>query len=135
MALTSSLAVASSPVSRPTIPLRSRITADGLLLRPSWQVDGSVLQSMFSGGCDKQLELDSRGHSFLDFNGKIFSRLLDGLRGLRMATPDKPFVLEHIDPDMTAYFEALADYLGLTKVMFRCVCGVSGGRGFGPTVG
>ena len=65
------------------------------------------------------MDKDSSGRLFLDFNPYCFSRIVDCLRSLRIATPGKPVVLSNVEPDLEDYFEALMDYLGLGSLLYR----------------
>jgi len=83
------------------------------------QVENSLLASMFNGTYEGSLDKDTNGRIFLDFNPYCFSRIVDCLRCLRIASPGRPVVLAGVELEMEDYVDSLIDYLGLGSIVYR----------------
>lgn len=83
------------------------------------QVEGSLLEAMFSGRWEQCLDRNSQGQVFLDFDADAFARILGMLRQLRLCncTPSDMVVTHTQDPSKQQAFESLVNYLGLEEVL------------------
>jgi hypothetical protein len=79
-----------------------------------FQVEGSLLASMFSGRWEDSLERDQDGAIFFDFNPQYFLVILDYLRAKKIATPENPVPLPKVAEDQAKNFNDLLEYLGLS---------------------
>ena len=80
-----------------------------------YQVEGSLLATMFSGRWEDAVKRDEDGAVFFDFNPQYFGYILDYLRAKRIATPEKPAPLPKVPQDQAQNFDNLVEYLGLVS--------------------
>jgi len=79
------------------------------------QIQGSMLESMFSGRWESKLDRDKEGNVFLDFNPYCFGKVIDYLRSLKISGPNTP--LPVISEEERGNFESLLNFLGLTELL------------------
>jgi len=82
------------------------------------QVDGCLLQYMFSGRWEDRLERDSDSRVFLDYNPYCFEKILDFLWALQLSSPEYPAPLPEVRSDEAANFRLLVRYLGLEELIY-----------------
>ncbi|CAD7700014.1 unnamed protein product [Ostreobium quekettii] len=82
------------------------------------QVDGCLLQYMFSGRWEDRLERDSEGRVFLDYNPYCLEKILDFLWALQLSCAEYPAPLPEVRSDEAANFRLLVRYLGLEELIY-----------------
>ena len=75
------------------------------------QIEGSLLTSMFSGRWEENIDRDSNGDIFLDFDPKLFARILDYLRAKKIN--QTRVLLPSVAVEDVVNFRRLVDYLGV----------------------
>ena len=78
------------------------------------QVNGSLLDTMFSRNWTHGLKRDQDGAIVLDFNPEHFGWILNYLRAKKISTPEKLPVLPKVPKDERKNFKILLKYLGLS---------------------
>ena len=78
-----------------------------------FQVESSLLASMFSGRWEDRVKRDQDGAVFLDVNPQHFTVILDYLRVKKIASPENPAPLPKVPEDQLKEFNILVEYLGL----------------------
>lgn len=82
------------------------------------QVEGCLLQYMFSGRWEDRLERDSEGRVFLDYNPYCFGKILDFLWAMQLSSNESPAPLPDVRPDDRSIFRLLVRYLGLEELIY-----------------
>eukprot|EP00927_Polykrikos_kofoidii_P010798 TRINITY_DN14565_c0_g1_i1.p1 TRINITY_DN14565_c0_g1~~TRINITY_DN14565_c0_g1_i1.p1 ORF type:complete len:333 (-),score=72.12 TRINITY_DN14565_c0_g1_i1:196-1194(-) len=81
------------------------------------QLDGSVLEGMFSGRWDAGFDKDAAGRTFLDLDPDCFAEVLHQLRLLQLTNQAEVNWGKVIAPERKEhYFRAMLDFLGLAKL-------------------
>lgn len=81
------------------------------------QLEGSVLEGMFSGRWEKSLDVDEDGRIFLDFDPECFGEVLHQLRLLQLTGRREVDWSKVAAPERkNEYFRAMLDYLGLARL-------------------
>ena len=78
------------------------------------QVNGSLLDTMFSRNWTHGLKRDQDGAIVLDFNPEHFGWILNYLRAKKISTPEKLPVFPKVPQDERKNFNILLKYLGLS---------------------
>ena len=78
------------------------------------QVNGSLLDTMFSRNRKRGLKRDQDGAVVLDFNPEHFGWILNYLRAKKISTPENPAVFPKVPKDEMKNFNILLEYLYLT---------------------
>ena len=78
------------------------------------QVNGSLLDTMFSRNWTHGLKRDQDGAIVLDFNPEHFGWILNYLRAKKISTPEKIPVFPKVPQDERKNFNILLKYLGLS---------------------
>merc|ERR1712232_593605 len=76
-------------------------------------VEGSMLESRFSGRWDDRIEKDDQGRFFIDFPPDLFLPLVDFLRQKGIADPDDVVQPPDIADNRVTAFNRMASYYGL----------------------
>ena len=79
------------------------------------QVNGSLLDTMFSRNWKHSLKRDQNGAIVLDFNPEHFGWILNYLRAKKISTPEK-LPVPKVPQDERKNFKILLKYLGLSKM-------------------
>ena len=79
-----------------------------------YQVEGSLLATMFSGRWEDGVKRDRDGAVFFDFNPQYFGYILEYLRTKKIATPEHPAKLPKVPRDEAKNFNTLVEYLQLS---------------------
>ena len=79
-----------------------------------WQVEGSLLATMFNGRWEDRVKRDKDGVVFFDFNPEYFGWILDYLRAKKISSPENPAVLAEVPKNQMKNFNTLLEYLGLS---------------------
>ena len=82
------------------------------------QVNGSLLDTMFSRNWTHGLKRDQDGAIVLDFNPEHFGWILNYLRAKKISTPEKLPVFPKVPQDERKNFNILLKYLGLSVDRF-----------------
>jgi len=81
------------------------------------QVEGSVLEGMFSGRWDSGFDTDDTGRLFLDLDPDCFAEVLHQLRFLQLSGQTEVDWRRVIAPERKEhYFRSMLDFLGLAKL-------------------
>ena len=80
------------------------------------QVNGSLLDTMFSRNWTHGLKRDQDNAIVLDFNPEHFGWILNYLRAKKISTPEKLPVFPKVPQDERKNFNILLKYLGLSKM-------------------
>ena len=80
------------------------------------QVNGSLLDTMFSRNWTHGLKRDQDGAIVLDLNPEHFGWILNYLRAKKISTPEKLPVFPKVPQDERKNFNILLKYLGLSKM-------------------
>lgn len=91
------------------------------------QVDGSLLESIFSGRWDDSLEKDADGHIFIDQSPHLFMPMINCLRSIANETPrtltTRPPTFFDIQGDIQVKdesdFKTMVEYFGMTLGIYR----------------
>eukprot|EP00929_Paragymnodinium_shiwhaense_P115623 TRINITY_DN84602_c0_g1_i1.p1 TRINITY_DN84602_c0_g1~~TRINITY_DN84602_c0_g1_i1.p1 ORF type:complete len:328 (-),score=33.86 TRINITY_DN84602_c0_g1_i1:83-1066(-) len=83
--------------------------------------EGSLLRVMFRGPWDKGLKRDRDGRVFLDFDPKLFEKVLSYLRQKGLAPPTKRLVMPGVPPEQKMEFELMLEYLGMQEPHSRAI--------------
>ena len=81
---------------------------------------GSMLESMFSGRWEKNIDRDENGNAFLDYDPGHLKIILDHLRHMGFANPEFSSKSLKI-PGSKAAFWDLLKFLGLAQTFGRCI--------------
>ena len=82
------------------------------------QVNGSLLDTMFSRNWTHGLKRDQDGAIVLDFNPEHFGWILNYLRAMKISTPENLPVFPKVPQDERKNFNILLKYLGLSVDRF-----------------
>lgn len=81
------------------------------------QIEGSVLEGMFSGRWDRSFDMDDEGRVFLDLDPDCFAEVLHQLRLLQLTFQSEVSWGKVPAPERRdVYFRAMLDFLGIAKL-------------------
>uniref|UniRef100_A0A7R9VW80 Potassium channel tetramerisation-type BTB domain-containing protein n=1 Tax=Pseudictyota dubia TaxID=2749911 RepID=A0A7R9VW80_9STRA len=93
------------------------INAGGELIvvtrRTLTQIEGSLLEALFSGRWEKKLLRDEQGRVFLDVNSVSFRAIVDYLTELNISSPDSSVPFPLGDDDTRSSLDNIGTFFGL----------------------